>query len=70
MHSSGLSTREYVLVSLAFLNDVMIVGMKKQGMIKEYPANAITPENAAFVEQNFDKLKQVSEKLSPAENGQ
>ena len=70
VHSSGLTTREYVLVSLAFLNDVMIVGMKKQGMIKEYPANAITPENAAFVEQNFDKLKQVSEKLSPAENGQ
>ena len=70
VHSSGLTTREYVLVSLAFLNDVMIVGMKKQGIIKEYPANAITPENAAFVEQNFDRLKQVSEKLSPAENGQ
>ena len=70
VHSNGLTTREYVLVSLAFLNDVMIVGMKKQGMIKEYPPNAITPENAAFVEQNFDKLKQISEKLAPPESGQ
>jgi len=65
VHSNGLTTREYVMVSLAFLNDVMIVGMKKQGMIKEYPANAITPENAAFVEQNFDKLKQISDRLTP-----
>lgn len=70
VHASGLTTREYVMVSIAFLNDVMIVGMKKQGMIKEYPANAITPENAAFVEQNFETLKQISEKLAPPDSDQ
>jgi hypothetical protein len=68
VHSNGLTTREYVMVSLAFLNDVMVVGMKKQGLVKEYPANTITPENAAFVEQNYDKLRQISEKLTP-QNG-
>jgi hypothetical protein len=70
VHASGLTTRDYIMVGLAFMNDVMIVSMKKGGLIKDYPANSITPENAAFVEQNFDKLKQLSEKLAPPNNGQ
>ena len=45
------------MVSLALMNDFMLVGMKKQGTIKEYPPNSVTPENAAFVDANFDKLK-------------
>ena len=64
LRSHGLSPREYIVVSLAFMNDVMIVGMKKQGAIKEYPPKAITAENAAFVEANFDKLQEISAKLS------
>jgi hypothetical protein len=64
IHRNGMSTREYFLVSLAFMNDYMIVGTKKQGAIKEYPPNAITPENAAFVEQNFDKLKAIVAKMN------
>lgn len=62
LRSNGLATREYLVISLALFNDVMIVGMKKQGALKEYPPNSITPENAAFVEQNYDKLQQA---LSP-----
>ncbi len=65
---NGLTTREYVVVSLALMNDYMIVGMKKQGAIKAYPANSITPENAAFVEQNFDKLKPIIEKMTPQDS--
>ena len=34
----------------------MFVGMKKAGNIKEYPSS-ISPENAAFIEQNYDKLQ-------------
>ena len=64
LHSHGLSTREYLLVTLAFINDVSFVGMKKQGMIKDYPPNSVTPENAAFVEANYDKLQQIGQKLS------
>jgi hypothetical protein len=65
IHSNGLSTREYIVVSMALLNDMMMVGMKMQGAIKEYPPNSVTPENAAFVQQNFDKLKALSRKMTP-----
>ena len=68
LHSHGLSTREYLLVTLAFINDVSFVGMKKSGVIKDYPPNSITPENAAFVEANYDKLQQIGQKLSPDQN--
>ncbi len=61
--SNGLSTREYIVISIALFNDVMIVGMKKQGAIKEYPSDAITPGNAAFVEQNYDKIEQALKPL-------
>lgn len=68
LQANGLSTREYIVLSLAFINDVTFVGMKKQGAIKEYPANALTPENAAFVEQNFDKMQELSKKLMPPDD--
>jgi hypothetical protein len=65
IHGHGFSTREYLVASVAFISDLMVVGMKKQGSIKEYPADAITPENAAFVEQNYDKLNALYKKMSP-----
>jgi hypothetical protein len=64
----GLTTREFILVTVAFVNDVTFVGMKKQGVIKDYPPNSVTPENAAFVEANFDKLQQIGQRLSPQQN--
>ena len=66
VRAHGLSTREYIVITMALINDVMVVGMKKQGAIKDYPPNAITPENAAFVEQNYDALQQ---KLGPLMGG-
>jgi hypothetical protein len=68
IHAQSLTTREFIIVSIAFINDVTFVGMKKQGMIKDYPPNSVTPENAAFVEANFDKLQQMSQKLSQGPN--
>jgi len=68
IHTHSLTTREFIVISIAFINDVSFVGMKKQGMIKEYPPNSVTPENAAFVEANFDKLQQIGQKLSPDQN--
>jgi hypothetical protein len=66
--SNGLTTHEYIVVSFAFIRDTMMVGMKKEGMIKDYPPNSITPENATFIEQNFDKLKDLAVKMAPAPN--
>jgi hypothetical protein len=47
----------------------MVVGMKKQGAIKAYPPNLITPENATFVEQNYDKLAELGKKMTPPDQG-
>jgi hypothetical protein len=68
IHGNGLTTREYIVVMIAFINDVTFVGMKKQGIINDYPPNSVTPQNAAFVESNFDKLQQIGQKLSPAQS--
>lgn len=70
LRSNGFATREYLVMSLALLNDIMIVGMKKQGALKEYPPKSITAENAAFVEQNYDKLAQALSSLQPKDSGQ
>jgi hypothetical protein len=65
IHSHSLTTREFILVSIAYINDVTFVGMKRQGMIQAYPPNSITPQNAAFVEANWDKLQAIGQKLTP-----
>jgi hypothetical protein len=64
VHKSGLTSREYIVVSLAFLNDIAFVSMKRQGALEAYPPGSITSANAAFVEGNYDKLLQLSQKIS------
>jgi hypothetical protein len=56
LKTASIKPREFLIVTAALIGDVMAVGMKKAGTIKEY-ASSISPENAAFVEQNFDKLQ-------------
>jgi hypothetical protein len=56
LKAAGLKPREFLIITGALIGDVMAAGMKKSGTIKEYPAS-ISPENAAFVEQNYDKLQ-------------
>ena len=54
--AAGVKPREFLIVTAALIGDFMAVGMKKSGTIKEYPPS-ISPENAAFIEQNYDKLE-------------
>lgn len=56
LKSAGLKPREFLIITAALIGDVMAVGMKKQGTIKQYP-DSISPENAAFIEQNFEKIQ-------------
>ena len=63
--AAGLKPREFLILTAALIGDMMAAGMKKQGTIKEYPAS-ISPENAAFVEQNYDKLQKI---LGPVMSG-
>jgi hypothetical protein len=65
IHANGLATREFIVVTGAIINDAGFVGLKKQGLIKDYPANSITPENAALVEQNWDKFEALMAKMTP-----
>ncbi len=68
IEGAGLKVREFVVLELAFTNDLMIVGMKRQGLLKVYPAGAITPENVAFVEQNYEKLKALADRFDDDDN--
>jgi hypothetical protein len=68
IHANGLATREFIVITGALINDVMVVGMKKQGIYKEYPAGSITPANAALIEQNWDKFEAIGNKMMPDNN--
>jgi hypothetical protein len=52
---SGLSVRDYVVMTITLVNSMMLVAMKKQGLIPEYPPS-ISQGNAAFVEQHYDRV--------------
>jgi len=58
------TTREYVVMSYALLNTFSNVKMKKMGYIKQIPAS-ISAENAAFVEQNYDRVNGIVNILTP-----
>lgn len=53
---AGIQPREFMIVSIALITDVTAVAMKKAGTIEAFPPS-ISPENAAFVERNFDQLR-------------
>ena len=56
IRGAGLKPHDFMVMSGALLGDVLAVQFKKQGTIKQYP-DTISPENAAFLEQNFDKVQ-------------
>jgi len=70
VRKQGITPREYIVMFVALISDVSMVGMKRQGEIKEYPPDSITPENAAFIEQNYDKLTQALSVLNTQSPGQ
>jgi hypothetical protein len=62
IESAGLTTRDYVVISGTLTGSIMAVDMRKQGQIKAYPTTLL-PENIAFVEKNYDKLKSMMKTL-------
>ncbi len=65
LNAAGLKPREFLVITGALIGDFMAVGMKKNGTIKEYPSS-LSPENAAFIEQNYDKIQAM---LAPLTGG-
>ena len=45
---------------------IIVVATKKESQLEGDPPT-ISPENIAFVEQNYEKLQQLSNKMSPQE---
>jgi hypothetical protein len=62
----GLKPREFLVLTAHILGDMVAVELKKSGQIKAYPADTISPENAAFLDQNYEKMKSL---LGPLMNG-
>jgi hypothetical protein len=62
---NGLASREFIVLIGAIVNDVGIVGMKKQGMVQTYPPGMITPQNAALIEANWDAFQAIAAKMTP-----
>lgn len=69
IRKAGLASREYLVMSAAIFSDFLTVGMKKQGTIKEYPST-ISPENAAFIEHNFEKLNAMLAPVMQTDKGE
>jgi hypothetical protein len=65
IHQNGLQTREFIVITGALINDVGLVGMKKQGMIQSYPPGMITPQNAALIEANWAAFQALGAKMAP-----
>jgi hypothetical protein len=65
IHSNGLQTREFIVITGALINDVLWVGMKKMGQVKSIPPGMITPENETLIEANWDQFQAIGAKLSP-----
>jgi hypothetical protein len=62
---AGLKPREFMVITGALFSDFIAVGMKREGKLKEYPST-ISAENAAFIDQNFDKLQALIAPISKA----
>ncbi len=65
--NAGLSKREYIVMTGTLMVTVLAVDLKRQGQLKAYPAS-ISPENAAFVEHNFDKVAAIAQRAADAYN--
>lgn len=60
--SGGISVHDYVVMTATLVTSGMVVGMKRQGTIKEIPS-MVSAENAAFVDQNYDKIGALLKKM-------
>jgi hypothetical protein len=56
LKAAGLTPREFLVLTGSLIGNVFAMEMKRQGTIKQYP-ESVSPENAAFLDQNYDKIK-------------
>ena len=62
LKKNSLTPREWVVGTRTLIQARMVVGFKKDGTYKEYPAEmlkVVSPANLAFVEKHFDEIHKV-----------
>ena len=64
IQKSGMSVREFFLTSVTLMTTTMVAGMKKQGQKFDQLPATVSPENLAFVEQNYPKIEKLLNGLS------
>ena len=63
IRSAGLTPREYMLITLSYMQAGMVVAFKKHGLLKELPKG--TPvENVAFLEKNEAELEAMQKEFT------
>jgi hypothetical protein len=67
IQDARMTPREYALTTLTLVTTGIAVSMKKQGVLKEYPAS-VSRENAAFIEQNYAKIESLLKGLQESQN--
>jgi hypothetical protein len=69
LKKAGLAPREFLILGGSLMRGVFAMEMKHRGQIKEYPPTAVSPENAAFLDQNYDKVKALTAPLMNQRSG-
>ncbi len=64
IQKAGLSVHDYLMTSLTLMSTIMVAGMKRQGQKMDQLPGSVSPENLAFVEQNYPKLEKLLSGLS------
>ncbi len=64
IQKSGLSVRDYLMTSVTLMSTMMVAGMKKQGQKMDQLPGSVSPDNLAFVEQNYSKIEKLLSGLS------
>ncbi len=64
IQKAGMSVREFFLTSVTLMTTTLAVGLKKQGQTLDQLPGTVSPENLAFVEQNYPKIEKLLNGLS------
>lgn len=56
--TAGIAPRDFFVMTYTLINAATAVQMKRAGTLQEHPDSAL-PENIAFVEKNYDRIKKI-----------
>jgi hypothetical protein len=73
LSKNGLTPREYAVCFFTLLQASIAVGSKRSGLYKEYPPKmleVVSRKNLDFVDQHFDEIQKLTNKMQGADQDQ